>query len=96
MLERATEVNNLIKRPQDLVSRSMVVHFISTYKSLEMDVSLRNQIRNRGSLMKESGGVLEFAEGSGIICRDGFSEDRDVDEIPDFCLPIPEPVTTGH
>ena len=40
--------------------------------------------------------MFESPEGSGIICRDDLSEDRDVDELPDFCLPIPEPVATGH
>lgn len=40
--------------------------------------------------------MLESPEGSDIICRDDLSEDRDLDELPDFCLPIAEPVGTGH
>ena len=40
--------------------------------------------------------MLESPEGSGTICRDDLSEDKDVDGPPDFCLPIPEPVRTEH
>ena len=100
MLECTTEVNYRIKRPQDPVSRSKVVHFdnLKLYQcgNQEKDVSQRDQTGNRGCLEKEREDVLESPEGSGIICRDDLSEDRDVDELPDFCLPIPEPVGTGH
>ena len=100
VLERTTEVNYHIKRPQDPVSRSKVVHFdnLKLYQcgNPEKDVSRRNQTGNRGHLEKEREDVLESPEGSGIICRDDLGEDRDVDELPDFCLPIPEPVGTGH
>ena len=100
VLERTTEVNYRIKRPRDPVSRSKVVHFdnLKLYQrgNPEKNVSRRNQTGNRGRLEKEREDVLESPEGSGTICRDDLSEDRDVDEPPDFCLPIPEPVGTEH
>ncbi|XP_068691564.1 uncharacterized protein [Montipora foliosa] len=100
VLERTTEVNYRIKRPRDPVSRSKVVHFdnLKLYQrgNPEKDVSRRNQTGNRGRLEKEREDVLESPEGSGTICRDDLSEDRDVDEPPDFCLSIPEPVGTEH
>ena len=100
VLESTTEVNYRIKRPRDPVSRSKVVRFdnLKLYQrgNPEKDVSRKNQTGNRGRLEKEREDVLESPEGSGTICRDDLSEDRDVDEPPDFCLPIPEPVGTEH
>ena len=61
-----------------------------------MNVRRRKLNGIQGSLEKEGEDVLESPEGSGIICRDDLSEDRDVDELPDFCLPIPGPLATGH
>ena len=31
-----------------------------------------------------------------VICRYDLSEDRDVNELPDFCLPVLEPLATGY
>lgn len=59
-------------------------------------VSRRNQTGNGGNLEKEREDVLKSLEGSGIICRDDVSEDRDEGEFPDFCFPIPEPVAIRH
>ena len=58
-----------------------------------MDVSRRNQIGNQGSLESKR---EESPEECGIICRDGLSKYRDVDDLPDLCLLIPEPVATEY
>lgn len=99
MLECTTEVNYRIKRTQDPVSLFKVVHFVNIklyqHRHPEVDVHRRNPKGERGSPGKEGEVVLESPEGSGTICLDDLIEDRDVHELPDFCLPIPEPVATG-
>lgn len=100
VLECTTEVNYRIKKLQDPPSHSKVVHFdnlkLYQQRNPEMNVRRRKQTGIQGSLEKEREDVLESPEGRGIICRDDLSEDRDIDELPDFCLPIPTPVETGH
>ena len=101
VLARTTEVNYRIKRPHDPVSRSKVVHFdnLKLYqrRQPEVQVSQKNQSGcERGNKEKERGTVLKSLERRGTNCGDDLSEDRDEDELPDFCLPIPEPVVTGQ
>ena len=100
MLERTTEVNYCIKRPQYPISRSNVVYFdnlkIYHRRHPDIDASRRNQSGKQSSLEKEGEDVLESPERHGIISMGDLSEDRGEDELPDFCPPIPEPGVTGH
>ena len=50
-------------------------------------MSRRNPSGERGNSGKEGEDVLESPEGRGTICLDDLSEERDVDELPDFCFP---------
>ena len=74
VLERTTEVNYRIKKPQDPLSRSKVVHFdnLKLYQRRNPEMNVRRRKPNgiQGNLEKEGEDVLESPEGSGIICKD--------------------------
>lgn len=101
VLERTTEVNYRIKMPPDALSRTKVVHFdnLKLYKRKhsERDVSRPGQSEEQGSLGDRGEDALKPPEGRGSIYEDDPLEiESDEDELPDFRLPILDPVVPSH
>ena len=97
VLERTTEVNYCMKIPQDPSSRSKIVHFnnlmLYKRKHFERDVSRLGQSEEQGSIGDRGEDTLEHPEGRGSIYGDEPHEvESDEDELPDFHLPILDPI----